>query len=145
MKPQELISHALSVLLAQDMASFAGLWAADGVLEFPFAPPGYPARMEGRAAVAEYMRGYPDLLQITEITDQVLHQSVDPEVVIAEFGAAGTVVATGAPYRMSYIAVITVRNNEIQRYRDYWSPLAAAEAMGGTQKLLSAFSGSTHE
>jgi ketosteroid isomerase-like protein len=144
MKPQELVSHALS-LFAQDMASFAGLWAADGVLEFPFAAPGYPARVEGRAAVTEYMRGYPDILQINEIKDRVLHQSVDPEVVIAEFAAAGTVVATGAPYRMSYIAVITVRNNEIQRYRDYWSPLAAAEAMGGTQELLSAFSGSTHE
>jgi ketosteroid isomerase-like protein len=144
MKPQELVSHALS-LLAQDMASFAGLWAADGVLEFPFAAPVYPARVEGRAAVTEYMRGHPDILQINEIKDRVLHQSVDPEVVIAEFAAAGTVVATGAPYRMSYIAVITVRNNEIQRYRDYWSPLAAAEAMGGTQELLSAFSGSTHE
>ena len=145
MKPQELVSHALELLLAQDMAAFAGLWAEDGVLEFPFAAPGYPTRVEGRAAVTEYMRGYPDILKIKEIPQPVMHQSVDPEVVIVEFEASGTVVATGAPYRMSYIAVITVRDNEIQRYRDYWSPLAAAEAIGGAEELLNAFPGSTHE
>lgn len=140
MTPQELVSHAVELLLAQDTVGFAGLWAEDGVVEFPFAAPGYPARVEGRAAVTEYMRGYPDVLKIEEIPEPVMHQSVDPEVVIVEFEASGIVVATGAPYRMSYIAVITVRNNEIQRYRDYWSPLAAAEAMGGMQQL-SAFSG----
>jgi uncharacterized protein len=90
------------------------------------------------------MRGYPDILQIKEIPTPVLHQSVDPEVVIVELEAAGIVVATGAPYRMRYIAVITVRDNEIQCYRDYWSPLAAAEAMGGTAQL-NAFAGSMHE
>lgn len=135
MKPQELVSHAFGLLLAQDVAAFAGLWAEDGVLEFPFAAPGYPALVEGRAAIAEYMRGYPDILKIEEIPRPVVHQSVDPEVVIVEFEASGTVVATGAPYRMRYIAVITVRDGEIQRYRDYWSPLAAAEAMGGKERL----------
>ncbi|KAA0081733.1 nuclear transport factor 2 family protein [Mycolicibacterium sp. P9-64] len=135
MKPQELVSHAFGLLLAQDVAAFAGLWAEDGVLEFPFAAPGYPALVEGRAAIAEYMRGYPDILKIEEIPQPVVHQSVDPEVVIVEFEASGTVVATGAPYRMRYIAVITVRDGEIQRYRDYWSPLAAAEAMGGQERL----------
>ena len=135
MTPQELVNHALDLLLAPDMAAFAGLFAEDGVLEFPFAAPGYPASVQGRAAVAEYMRGYPNILKIEEIPQPVMHQSVDPEVMIVEFEASGTVVATGAPYRMCYIAVITVRDNEIQRYRDYWSPLAAAEAMGGVEKL----------
>ncbi len=144
MTPQELVNHALDLLLAQDMAAFAGLFAEDGVLEFPFAAPGYPASVQGRAAVTEYMRGYPDILKIDEIPQPVMHQSVDPEVVIVEFEASGTVVATGAAYRMRYIAVITVRDNEIQRYRDYWSPLAAAEAMGGVEEL-NAFAGVADE
>ncbi|HEY6575393.1 MAG TPA: nuclear transport factor 2 family protein, partial [Mycobacterium sp.] len=79
MTPQELVGRALALLLAHDMAAFAGLWAEDGVLEFPFAAPGYPARVEGRAAIAEYMRGYPDILNVTEIPRRVIHQSVDPE------------------------------------------------------------------
>ena len=59
MTPRELVSHAMELLLAQDMAAFAGLWAEDGVLEFPFAAPGYPTLIQGRAAVTEYMRDTP--------------------------------------------------------------------------------------
>ena len=96
------------------MAAFAGLWAEDGILEFPFAAPGYPPRIAGRAAVADYMRGYPDILDVREIPQKVLHQTSDPDLVIVEFEAAGIVVATGQPYTMRYVAVITVRNSEIE-------------------------------
>jgi ketosteroid isomerase-like protein len=137
----ELVEHALELLLAKDMTAFAGLWAEHGVVEFPFAPSGYPQRVEGRAAVREYLRGYPDLLDVREITDRVLHRTVDPEVVVVEFEAAGVVVATGRPYRLRYIAVVTVRDGEIRHYRDYWNPLAAAEAMGSSEELNAAFSG----
>lgn len=145
MTSDEVVRRALQLLLAQDMAGFAGLWAEEGVLEFPLAAPGFPTRVQGRAAVAKYLSGYPDILQIKDIPRQRVHQSVDPDVVIVEFEITGTVTATGAPYRMTYIAVITVRNGEIQSYRDYWSPAAAAEVMGGAQELLNAFPGSTHE
>ncbi|WP_433518892.1 nuclear transport factor 2 family protein [Nonomuraea sp. CA-143628] len=145
MNPHELVKHALKLLVSKDMSAFAGLWAETGAMEFPFAPPGYPQRLEGRAAIQEYLRGYPDILDIREITEQVVHQSVDPEVVIAEFTAAGIVVATGRPYSLRYIAVITVRDGEIQHYRDYWNPLAAAEVMGNSDELPTAFSGGAHD
>jgi ketosteroid isomerase-like protein len=141
MNPRDLVNHALQLLLDKDMAAFAGLWADNGVLEFPFAPPGYPERLAGRAAIHEYLRDYPGILDLREITQQVVHQTLDPEVVIGEFDAAGVVVATGRPYHLRYIAVITVRDGEIQHYRDYWNPLAAAEVMGGADELNSAFSG----
>ncbi|MFI1915344.1 nuclear transport factor 2 family protein [Nocardia sp. NPDC020380] len=142
MNPRELVHHALALLLAKDMTGFAGLWSEQGVLEFPFAAPGYPPRIEGRAAIEEYLRDYPALLDIRAIPEPTVHQSTDPEVVIAEFEASGIVVATGRDYRLRYIAVITVRDGEIQHYRDYWSPLAAAEAMGGLDTLTTAFGGS---
>jgi ketosteroid isomerase-like protein len=141
MNAQAVVDRALELLIAQDVAGFAALWAEDGVLEFPFAAPGFPSWLEGRAAVAEYMSGYPDILRIKEFPAVVVHQSVDPDVVIVEFEAAGTVVATGAPYRMRYIAVITVRDGEIESYRDYWSPAAAAEVVGGSSELRDAFAG----
>ncbi|AQZ61541.1 unnamed protein product [[Actinomadura] parvosata subsp. kistnae] len=141
MNARELVDHALDLLLAKDMTAFAGLWAEDGVIEFPFAQPGYPQRVEGRAAIHEYLRDYPDILDIREITSKTVHQSVDPAVVIVEMEVAGVVAATGRPYTMRYIAVITVRDGEIRSYRDYWSPLAAAEIMGGTDALNDAFSG----
>ncbi|MGY0501081.1 nuclear transport factor 2 family protein [Nocardia sp. FBN12] len=142
MTPLELVDRALDLLLAKDMAGFAGLWSADGVLEFPFAAPGYPDRVSGRTAIAQYLRDYPSILDVREIPERRVHQTVDPAVVIAEFDATGVVVATDSPYRMRYIAVITVHDNEIHCYRDYWSPLAAAEAMGGSAALTAAFGGS---
>ncbi|MEA5358197.1 nuclear transport factor 2 family protein [Amycolatopsis sp., V23-08] len=142
MRPSELVEHALDLLVKHDMAGFAGLWAEGGVLEFPFAAAGYPARVEGRDAIADYLRGYPDLLDIRAITAKTVHETADPAVVVVEMTAAGVVVATQKPYELSYIAVLTVEDGEIRRYRDYWSPLAAAELMGGVDELISAFAGS---
>ncbi|SEF26457.1 Ketosteroid isomerase-related protein [Amycolatopsis pretoriensis] len=138
---RDFVSRALDLLLKHDMAGFAGLWAPAGVLEFPFAGPGYPKRVEGREAIAEYLRDYPNLLDVREVVAETVHETADPAVVVAEFTLAGVVVATGKPYELSYIAVITVENGEIRHYRDYWSPLAAAEIMGGVEELTAAFGG----
>ncbi|SMD19884.1 nuclear transport factor 2 family protein [Lentzea albidocapillata] len=119
----DLIPRALQLLLDKDMIGFAGLWAEDGVAEFPFAPPGWPARLEGRAAVEDYVRDYPKMLDIRAVPKQVVYQSTDPDVLVAEFDLEGVVVATGEPYRYSYIVVITTRDGEIVHYRDYWNPL----------------------
>ncbi|MFC9997898.1 nuclear transport factor 2 family protein [Nocardia sp. NPDC127526] len=141
MNPRELVDHALTLLLEKDMAGFAGLWAEDGELEFPFAAAGYPERIRGRAAIADYLRDYPNILDVREIPEKAVHETADPEVIILEFAAAGLVVATARPYRMRYIAVITARDGAIRNYRDYWSPLAAAGIMGGADALTAAFTG----
>jgi ketosteroid isomerase-like protein len=129
MTPRELIDRAVELLVAHDMTGFAGLFAVDGAMEFPFAPPGYPPRVEGRAAITEYLRHYPDLLDIRSVTPTAIHQSTDPQVIIVEFTAAGVVVATGAPYEALYIAVVTVVDGEVRHYRDYWNPLAMKETL----------------
>ena len=128
---RDFVEHALDLLLKHDMTGFAGLWAEDGVLEFPFAGPGYPKRVEGRDAIREYLRDYPNLLDIREIAAKTVHETADPAVVVVEFTVAGVVVATQKPYELSYIAVITVQDGLIRTYRDYWSPSAAAEVLGG--------------
>jgi uncharacterized protein len=137
----DVVDRAMDLLLAHDMAGFAGLWAVDGTIEFPFAPDGYPPRLEGRAAVAEYLRDYPEHVDLRAITSRTVHQTVDPDVVVVEFEVDGVAVRTRRPYRMRYVSVITVRGDEIVGYRDYWNPLAAAQALGGADELT-AFGGS---
>jgi uncharacterized protein len=58
----------------------------------------------------------------------VIYQTDDPEVVIAEYEARGTLTTTGAPYRQQIIAVLCVRDGRIVVYRDYLDSLALAEA-----------------
>jgi ketosteroid isomerase-like protein len=137
----DLFAESLRLLLAKDMTGYTGLWAADGSIEFPFAPAGYPRRLDGRAAIQDYLRGYPDLLDVQEITEQTVHETVDPAVVVAEFEVAGVAVATGRPYSARYVAILTAHDGEIAHYRDYWSPLAGAELLGGLDELTAAFAG----
>lgn len=125
-----VVDRAFELLLAKDMAGFVELWEPDGVMEFPFATPGSTTRLVGHAQLHDYLDNYPDHIDLHAINDLEVHQSTDPSVVIVEFGAEGVVVHSGRPYRLRYIAVITIRNGQIARYRDYWSPQAVAEALG---------------
>jgi uncharacterized protein len=124
------LDRALELLLAHDMTGFAALWAPDGTAEFPFAPPGSPTRLEGRDAVAAYVDGYDSVLDLREVTDQTRHDTADPDTVIVELGMSGVVVATGEPYAVRYIQVVTVGDAGVTAYRDYWNPAAMAELFG---------------
>jgi len=136
--PEGTFQRLLELLLAKDMDGVAELWAEDGVAEFPFATGGAPARVEGREGIRVYLAGYPDRMDITAIPSVTVHRTLDPEVIVVEFTATGRTVRTGEPYRLSYVAVITVRDGEIVCYRDYWSPLATAQAAGTLPELLAA-------
>ncbi|MFF7651395.1 nuclear transport factor 2 family protein [Streptomyces sp. NPDC007983] len=115
--------RARELLLAHDMQGFADLWAEDGTMEFPFAPPGWPRRLEGREAVREYVRDYTDHIDLRAVVHEAVHRTADPGVLIVEFTVDAVAVATGRAHRIDYVAVITVRDGEIVSYRDYWNPL----------------------
>ena len=130
-----VVDRALELLLAHDMTGFAHLWAPTGTMDFPFAGPGQPARLDGRAAIVDYLAGYTDLLDVRAIASQTRYHTVDPETVIVEFEVEGLAVASQSPYVMRYIAVIMVGADGITSYRDYWSPLAAVAALGSTASI----------
>jgi ketosteroid isomerase-like protein len=138
----EVHERHLALMLDKDMPGWVDLWADDGVFEFPFAPPGFPTRLEGKEAIREYIKDYPKHIDLAAFRDVRVHPSIDPEVLVVEMLAEGRIVATGKPYEMSYIAVITVRDGKIARYRDYWNPLTALEMLGGAEALTAAFAGS---
>ncbi|MEU6116981.1 nuclear transport factor 2 family protein [Streptomyces sp. NPDC047117] len=125
--PAELFRHSLRPLLDKDIPAWVGLWAEDGVLEFPFAPDGWPARLEGRAAIAAYMRHYPDHIDLHDFPEVRIHRTTEPETVVVEMRGVGRLVETGRPFDMPYIAVVTVRGGRFAAYRDYWNPLAVLE------------------
>ncbi|MFI8188118.1 nuclear transport factor 2 family protein [Streptomyces sp. NPDC085946] len=122
--PADVYRHGLRLLLDGDIPAWVDLWDDEGVFEFPFAPAGWPERLEGKAAVAAYMRAYPDHIELHEIPDLTIHQTADPRTIVVEMRAVGRLMRTRAPYDMTYIAVVTVVDGRITRYRDYWNPLA---------------------
>ncbi|GAA1448760.1 nuclear transport factor 2 family protein [Nocardiopsis tropica] len=125
--PADLYRHGLRLLLDKDMAAWVALWAEDGLMEFPFAPEGWPKRLEGRDAVAAYMSRYPDHIDLHDFPELRIHLTAEPGTVVAEMRGVGRLVETGRPFDMTYIAVVTVRDGLISSYRDYWNPLAVLE------------------
>ncbi|WP_246127760.1 nuclear transport factor 2 family protein [Amycolatopsis rhizosphaerae] len=134
--PEETFRRLLDLLLAKDMNAVADLWAEDGVAEFPFATETSPRRLTGREEIRGYLVGYPERMDIREIPAVTVHHTELPDTIVVEFTANGRTVRTGEPYRLDYIVVITVRDDLITRYRDYWSPLATAAAAGALPELL---------
>ncbi|GLV91481.1 hypothetical protein Slala04_29350 [Streptomyces lavendulae subsp. lavendulae] len=127
MTAAELYRHGLELLLEKDIAAWVDLWDADGVLEFPFAPEGWPSRLDGKAAVGAYMRHYPDHVDLHDFPDVKIHQTTVPETIVVEMRGVGRLVKTDTPYDMTYIAVVTAEGGLITSYRDYWNPLAASQ------------------
>ncbi|MDH6545343.1 nuclear transport factor 2 family protein [Streptomyces sp. SPB4] len=130
-EPAELYRHGLRLLLEKDIAGWVGLWAEDGVMEFPFAPEGWPVRLEGRRAVADYMRHYPDHIDLHDFPEVTVHRTTAPGTIVVEMRGVGRLVETGRPFDMTYIAVVTVEGGLITSYRDYWNPLAVSQAGAG--------------
>jgi uncharacterized protein len=67
-----------------------------------------------------------------------IHETTDPEVVVAEFEYQGTVIDTGEPFTIPCIFVLRVRDGEIVASRDYAHHLGAALAFGQFDELVAA-------
>jgi uncharacterized protein len=70
------------------------------------------------------------------VANVTIHQTTDPEVVVAEFEYQGTAAATGEPFALPGIFVLRVRNGEIVSSRDYFDHLTAARVRGQLAELV---------
>ena len=137
--PREVIEEVRR-MIAGDGPEFSSLFAADGVLRFPFAPPGAPAELRGREAIRElYQGGEPTkaLLDMADV-EVLVRETEDPEVVVAEFGHRGWSHAIGEPYTFRAVAVVRVRGGQIVSYEDYIDSIAMARMLGRTRELVDA-------
>ncbi|TDK23671.1 nuclear transport factor 2 family protein [Arthrobacter crusticola] len=125
------LQRGLELFLSKDMKGWTDLCAEDVVAEFPFAPEGSPSVIEGRAALYEYLRGYPETIDVRELPTTTMYATGDPDLVVMEWSVAGTVVRTGNPYAMRYATFVTFRDGEIATYREYWNPQVFLAALDG--------------
>jgi uncharacterized protein len=140
--PRE-VAEQVRRMVAGEGVTFADLFAPEGVLAYPFAPPGMPAELAGREAIRAYFAGMGsarDLLDM-EGVEAVVRQTDDPEVVVTEITHHGWSRAAGVPYRFTALGVIRVRDGRIVRYEDYMDPIAMARMLGRTADLAAALSG----
>jgi uncharacterized protein len=125
--PADLYRHSLRLLLDKNIAAWVDLWDDNGTMEFPFAPDGWPTRLAGKQAIAEYMRHYPDHIDLHDFPNLTIRQTTDDETIVVEMRGVGRLVDSDEQFDMSYIAVVTIRDGRFTSYRDYWNPLALRE------------------
>jgi ketosteroid isomerase-like protein len=117
--------------IGQSADDMSRVYAADAVHEFPFTHPGTPSRLEGRDEIVNWIaagwKAYP--LKYERYRTLAVHDTNDPETIIVEQEALGTSASTGE-FALPNILVLTARNGQIVRLRDYVNILAAAAAIG---------------
>lgn len=135
MNAREVVEELLRAGREADVDTFVGLIAPEGYLEWPFRPPGVPARVQGRAEIRRHLaEAAGGFIRFHEYRDVVVHETTDPEVIIVEYEAHGTVIPTGAPFEQTVIAVLRVRDGLVLSYRDYLNPLPLMEAYAAVRR-----------
>ena len=139
MSPRE-VAEQVRKMVAGEGVEFASLFAADGVLTYPFAPPGQPPELRGRDAIRAFFGGMSRSRELFTMAgvDAVTWQTDDPEVAITQITHHGTSNVTGTPYRFTALGVIRVRDGMIVRYEDYMDPIALARLLGRSGDLAAA-------
>ena len=130
--PAEVLARRSQLILNGDADGFAALFAPDAVIESSFAgPPGTPVRLTGREAIREYSRQVmASPLRLEDFGVAELYQTQDPEVVITEMRAKGTVTTTGRSFTTTSVQIIRIRDGQIVHSRDFADPRILQDVIG---------------
>jgi ketosteroid isomerase-like protein len=129
-----IIKEGLGDLVSGD--HFWDFVAEDAVFEFLYEFPGWPRRLEGRAAIMAVFSGYGRNIALHGADGLIVHRGLDPRIVVLEYQGHGTVLATGGAYHNRFASIITVENRKIVHWRDYMDSLAAMRALAPPETTL---------
>ncbi|MDR7277068.1 nuclear transport factor 2 family protein [Catenuloplanes atrovinosus] len=135
---QHVFRDHLDLLAAGRGEDWVDLFTEDGAVEFPYAPAGYPARVAGRQRLLAHVTSFAENFRVT-FSEPRFHDTVDPTLVIAEVSGTGVARRTGRPYHQAFICVVETTGGRMSRFVDYWNPQVVADALGGTDGMVSAF------
>jgi ketosteroid isomerase-like protein len=117
---------------AGQVAELAGLYAEHTRVEHPMALDDTP--LLTRDDLRRHFAAGTDVTPIADYraADIVVHQTIDPELIVAEFRYLGSV--DGRSFRVPCVFVMRVRDGEIVESRDYISPLDRERALRGSDE-----------
>ena len=137
LSPREVFLALVNGVAEGRWDELPGLYAEQTNVVHPFDPLRAPA-LRGRDELRDHFRprGGPRLdRRPANIT---IHETADPEVIVAEFEYQGTVVDTGEQFTQPAVFVLRVRDGEIVESRDYFDHVTAARIRGRLSELVAA-------
>jgi uncharacterized protein len=150
--PRRVVERLIAAATSGTPGDIADCYADQVVIEMPFAAGLTPARLEttreelrARFASGAASRRY------TAARDVRLHQTTDPDVLVAEYTLDGTRLDIAGPgdagpggggqFSLNFVMVLTFRDGLIAHARDYTNPVAAARALGRLPQLAASLAG----
>jgi len=96
-------------------------FADDSVMELPFAPGRMPKRYEGKDAILGFQVFARDSFSSFSMTVDAIHETADPNVVIAEHQSDGIVAANGRRYQNRYCTIFAFDDaGLVVSWREYY-------------------------
>lgn len=138
--PRQTAERFLRAAVSPDPGGMADCYAPSVVIEMPFAAgPLYPARIETtREELRARFQAGAASRRYKHLGNAVVHETTDPEVVIAEYELHGELTGTAEPFSLRFLMVMTIRDGQIVHTRDYANPIAGARVLGKLPDLLAA-------
>lgn len=140
MTPKDVFLRLVHGVADRDFEALPGLYAERTDVRHPMSPYGGQPLLS-RDALREHFGGTgPRVTEVVKFqpANIRIHETRDPEVIVAEFDYAGTVLATGEPFTVPCVFVMRVRDGLIVESRDYIDHLAMARARGQLDELIAA-------
>lgn len=118
-----------------DIPRFLNVWADDGVQEMPYAPPGFPKRLDGKAAIEKQYGGLPASYQGMKFPLTRITATDDPNVVMAEYEGS-IALKSGEHYDNRYVGVFTFgHQGKLVRYTEYFDPFTLLSGFPGAAAM----------
>jgi ketosteroid isomerase-like protein len=138
MTPEEVFLKLVHGVADRDFAVLLELYAEQTDVRHPMSPYGDHPLLSRDALREHFSANGPRVTEVIRFQpDNIrVHQTADPEVIVAEFEYAGTVLATGEPFRAPAVFVLRVRDGLIIESRDYIDHLAMIRARGQVEELV---------
>ena len=137
-KPRDVFDALSDGISEGRFGELSALYAEDTVVEHPQAVP-RPTRLTGRAAVHERFTGVLAGAVRLKRKNVVVHETTDPEVIVAEYDYDAESAETGRTITTANIQVLRVRDGLIVHSRDYHDYLRLAVIRDGVDQLVKAY------
>ncbi len=124
--PVETFNRLHQFVKNHDADGQAGLFAEDGIWEFPFATGRIPRKVEGRENIRAFGKKAREGSRnagrsIVKYNSVVVHGTQDRNTINVEFELEGEVIAKSIRNKIPYIQLLKVHNGQIVLLRDYFS------------------------
>lgn len=108
-----------ALLYGKRIGEFLAYWHEDARYEVAYPVAGFPAVVEGRAALGELFAGFAAAATRIEVTDVRFHQTDDPDVAFVEERMVAELVG-GGTYENRLVIRVTFRDGLLAEMHEYY-------------------------